>query len=151
MTTDRRQLALALGLCLAALPGRARAIDPARQVTMFSILATPHSSKMDPKLARVEVQLRKILPDHGFKLLDVQSKRLNMGESVVGKLGDDLVVTTKLVQVMDAHEKVQLRCELTRHQERRFSTLVTTPIDQLFFCDEKLPNGSRLLIGIGAR
>jgi hypothetical protein len=152
MTIDRRRLALALGLCLAALSGRTPAIDSAPQVTMFAILATPRSAQVDPKLARIEAQLHKILPDHGFKLLDAQSKRLNVGESVACKLGgDDGVATAKLVQAADAQGKVRLRCELTRQKERRLDTLVTTPLDQLFFCDEKLPNGARLLIGIGAR
>jgi hypothetical protein len=135
----------------ASLSARAQAADRARQVTMFAIAATPHGSKVDPKLAQIEPELRKVLPEHGFKLLDVQSKRRSAGESVVCKLRDGLVATTTLVEPLDANGKVQLRCELTRQRVRQLDTLVTTPPNQLFFCDKELPDGSRLLIGIGAR
>ena len=32
-----------------------------------------------------------------------------------------------------------------------FATFVRTPPNQLFFCDKMLPDGSRLLIGLGGR
>jgi hypothetical protein len=143
-------LAVAYLVSLAASPGRAQAED-ACQVTMFAIVATPHGSKVDPKLARIESELRKVFPDYGFKLLDVQSKRLTAGKSVTCSLGDGRVATTKLVQPLDANGKVKLRCELARRQEREFDRLVTTPPNQLFFCDKQLADGSRLLIGVGAR
>src|SRR6266436_2956818 len=56
--------------------------DVPRQVTVFAIIATPGSTAVDSKLARIKSQLNRLLPDHGFKLLDAQSKPLVTGESV---------------------------------------------------------------------
>ena len=123
----------------------------ARQVTLFGIVATPGSRAIDPKLASVSGQLRRLLPDHGFRLLDVRSKRLQPGQSVACKLGDGFVAETSLVKVLDANGKVRLRCELRWHEQPQFATLVTTPPNQLFFCEKRLNNGSRILIGVGAR
>src|SRR5438132_11252162 len=61
--------------------------DGARQVTVFAILAKPGSKAVDSKLASIEAQLNRLLPHHGFKLLDAQSKPLVAGESVVSDLG----------------------------------------------------------------
>jgi len=130
---------------------RARAGEPARQVTVFGIVATPQSPTIDPKLAKIEPQLRKLLPNHGFRLLDVQSKRLVAGQSVACNLGGGFVAATALVQPLDANGKVQLRCELSWNEESQLETLVTTPPNQLFFCDKPLLDGSHLLIGVGAR
>jgi hypothetical protein len=123
----------------------------ARQVTLFGIVATPGSRAIDPKLASVSGQLRRLLPDHGFRLLDVRSKRLQPGQSVACKLGDGFVAETSLVKVLDANGKIQLRCELRWNDQQQFATLVTTPPNQLFFCEKRLNDGSRMLIGIGAR
>jgi hypothetical protein len=123
----------------------------ARQVTLFGIVATPGSRAIDPKLASVSGQLRRLLPDHGFRLLDVRSKRLEPGQSVACKLGDGFVAETKLVDPLDGNGKIQLRCELRRHDQEQFATLVTTPPNQLFFCEKRLNDGSRILIGVGAR
>ena len=56
-----------------------------------------------------------------------------------------------LVQTVDENGKVQLRCELFHDKNRQFSTLVKTPLNQLFFCQQALQDGSQLLIGVGAR
>jgi hypothetical protein len=124
---------------------------PARQVTLFAVVATPGSQTIDPKLKRIAPQLRKLLPGHGFKLLDVQSKRLEAGESVRSDLGRGLSASTALVQPLDENGKVVLRCTLSQNEVVQFDTMVTTPPNQLFFCDRPLGDGSRLLIGIGAR
>ena len=58
---------------------------------------------------------------------------------------------TSLVQPVDENGKVQIRCELFQDQDRQFSTLVKTPPNQLFFCQQALQDGSQLLIGVGAR
>ena len=129
----------------------AQPATPARQVTLFGIMATPGSTEIDRKLATVSGQLRRLLPNHGFRLLDVRSKRLEPGQSVACKLGDGFVAETKLVDPLDGNGKIQLRCELRRHDQEQFATLVTTPPNQLFFCEKRLDNGSRMLIGIGAR
>src|SRR5436190_938078 len=56
--------------------------EPARQVTLFGVIATPFDPAVDPKLVRIAPQLRKLLPNHGFRLLGVQSKRLTAGQTV---------------------------------------------------------------------
>ena len=66
--------------------------DEARQVTVFGIIATPGSKTADTNLATIKTQLDKLLPKHGFKLLDAQSKRIVAGESVTG----DLATATRL-------------------------------------------------------
>jgi hypothetical protein len=54
---------------------------------------------------------------------------------------------------MTGHEGGKLRLEFTLKRDgvNEFSTAVTTPPNQLFFIERPLPNGPRLLIGIGAR
>ena len=138
-----------LGLFLA--PSDAQPVPSARQVTLFGIVATPGNRTIDPRLATVSGQLRRLLPDHGFRLLDVQSKRLEPGQSVACRLGEGYVAATKLVKPLDGNGKVELRCELTWNGQKQFDTIVTTPPNQLFFCDKRLSDGSRMLIGVGAR
>ena len=65
---------LVLGLCglhvsRAAMDAKT-ADDEARQVTVFGIIATPGSKTADTNLANIKTQLDKLLPKHGFKLLD---------------------------------------------------------------------------------
>lgn len=150
---DGGKSALALIGVLGLLPASVGAQQriPARQVTLFGIVATPGSTAIDPKLASVSGQLRRLLPDHGFRLLDVRSKRLEPGQAVACKLDDGFVAETRLVEPLDGNGKIQLRCELRWHEQMQFATLVTTPPNQLFFCERRLNNGSRMLIGIGAR
>jgi hypothetical protein len=125
--------------------------EEARQVTVFGIIATPGSKTADTNLATIKTQLDKLLPKHGFKLLDVQSKRIVAGESVTGDLRNGYTVVTSLVQAVDEDGKVQIRCELFQDQDRQFSTVVKTPPLQLFFCQRALQDGSQLLIGVGVR
>jgi hypothetical protein len=125
--------------------------DEARQVTVFGVIATPGSKAADSNLVRIHTQLDKLLPKHGFRLLDVQNKRIVAGESVTCKLSGDYTVVTSLVQTVDENGKVQLRCELFHDKDRQFSTLVKAPLNQLFFCQRALPDGTQLLIGVGAR
>ena len=123
----------------------------ARQVTVFAILATSDSAAIDPRLAGVETQLRKVMPDHGFKLLDVQSKRIGAKQAVSCDLGNGYKARTELVRPLDENGKVELRCSLALKAEPVFSTLVKTPPNQLFFYERSLKDGSRVLIGVGAR
>ena len=144
-----------VGLLLALAPPRpapAQGVDaPARQVTLFGVIAVPGGTDTDPKLAKVQPQLRKLLPNHGFRLLDVRSKRLQSGATVGCNLEDNFTAAATLVQPLDENGKVQLRCAVLQNQTVLLETLVSTPPNQLFFCDKQLPNGHRLLIGIGAR
>lgn len=143
--------------------------DGARQVTVFAILAKPGSKAVDSKLASIEGQLNRLLPHHGFKLLDAQSKRLVAGESVVCDLGHGYTAETSLVQPEDPDllgaavgvlaaqlenplGKVHFRCELFLNHALQFSANVKVPLNQLFFCERPfLDDGTKLLIGVGAR
>jgi len=125
--------------------------DAARQVTLFGVLATPNDATMDPKLKAVATQLRKLLPNHGFRLLGVQSRRLTVGQNLTCPLGGGFTAGTTLLHPFDANGKVQLRCAVTFNQVPQLDTLVGTPPNQLFFCEKLLPSGQRLLLGVGAR
>ncbi len=144
-------LAVALGPRLPQTQAQFADAAPARQVTLFAIIATPGINAIDPKLAGIEAQLRKLLPNHGFKLLDVRSKRLRTGESVECDLGSGWTASTDLVQPLDQNGKVELHCRLWQNAVVQFDTRVATPPNQLFFCDRMIDNGGRLLIGVGAR
>jgi hypothetical protein len=143
-----------------------------RQVTVFAILATPDDARLagligsigaaslaipeskavDSKLATIQPQLNRLLPHHGFKLLDAQSAQIVAGEAVECKLGHGYTVETTLVRPIDENGKVELRCELSLDRELQFSATVRTPINQLFFCERPfLTDGSKILIGVGAR
>jgi hypothetical protein len=125
--------------------------ETACQVTLFAIVAVPGSNTIDPKLQGIQTQLRKLLPGYGFKLLDVRSKRLGAGESIRCDLQNGLTASTVLVRPLDENGKVELRCALWLNGIVQFDTLVATPPNQLFFCDRMLDDGTRLLIGVGAR
>jgi hypothetical protein len=130
---------------------RAPTKEVARQVTVFAIIATPASKAVDSNLTSIKSQLESLVPQHGFKLLDAQSKRIEAGESVACESNNGYRAETFLVRPMDEHGKVELRCELLLNQVRQFSTLVRVPLYQLFFYERALPDHSRLLIGVGAR
>jgi hypothetical protein len=122
----------------------------ARQVTVFGVLATPGAKTVDPRLSNMHRQLDKLLPGNGFKLLDARSGRVVDGESINCSLGNGYTLTTSLVTPLDENGKVELRCELFHDQVSEFSTLVKAPVNQLFFCQRPLENGSQFLIGVGA-
>jgi hypothetical protein len=153
--TTARALAAVLGLVLVLGPaGRlpAQTVDePARQVTLFGVIASPFDLRIDPKLSRVAPQLRKLLPNHGFTLLGVESKRLTAGQTVACDLRGGFTAAATLTQPLDMNGKVQLRCAVLQNQTVQLESLVATPPNQLFFCEKGLPNGTRLLVGIGAR
>jgi len=142
--------ALAVGIGPSARLLRAQA-STALQVTVFAIVATPDGGEIDPKLVQIEPQLRKLLPGHGFKLLGVRSKRLRAGQSVRCDLEGGLIASTTLMRPSDENGKVELLCVLAANGVTQFNTLVATPPNQLFFCDQMRNDGTRLLIGVGAR
>ncbi len=145
---------LVLGLCglhVSRAEMDIKTADEARQVTVFGIIATPGTKTADTNLATIKTQLDKLLPKHGFRLLDAQSKRIVAGESVTCDLRNGYTVVTSLIQAVDENGKVQIRCELFQDQDRQFSTVVKTPPLQLFFCQRALQDGSQLLIGVGVR
>lgn len=147
-----------IGACLGA--GRtAQAQDfaqaiPGRQVTMFGILATPDGKgQIDPKLKPIAPQLRKLFPGKGYsyKLLATDSKRLSVDGALTCKLGDGFVAGTTLISALDGDGNIQMRFVLEYENQTEFTTIIRTPPNQLFFCDKALPNGSKLLIGLGGR
>jgi hypothetical protein len=123
----------------------------ARQVTVFGLIATPADRTTDPRLVSFTDELSELIPHHGFKLLDAQSTRIIDGESVTSTLGNGYTVTASLVKALNENGKVEIRCELFKDHVSQFSTLVKSPLHQLFFCQEALADGTQLLIGIGAR
>lgn len=127
------------------------ASDVARQVTVFGIVATPQSSTIDSRLVSLKSQLDKLKPKHGFKLLDTQSKRIEAGESVTCDFKNGYTSETILVRPMNDNGKVELRCELWHDDARLFAKVVKTPLNQLFFYERELDDGSQLLIGVGVR
>ncbi len=107
---------LVLGLCglrvSCAEPRREPDREIVRQVTVFAIVATPGGKTVDSELVSIQPQLSRLLPHHGFKLLDAQSPRIVAGESVECDLGHGYTAETTLVRPIDENGKVQLRCEL---------------------------------------
>ncbi|MDX2038300.1 MAG: hypothetical protein SFX72_16745 [Isosphaeraceae bacterium] len=146
-----------LGLVLLALawfaprPARAQFDVLARQVTVFGVLATPKGTTIDPKLDPIKDQLEKLLPKHGFKLLRVESKRLSTGQILDCELGSGFRASAQLIQAVDPDGKIQVHVKLQRMGTLQYQGLMATPPNQIFFCDKELPNGERLVIGVGAR
>ena len=144
----------ALGPIAAAHPqDLAAQAAPGRQVTLFGIHATPGGSKIDPKLKKIEPQLRKLFPGkaYSFELLATESKRLDVGESVVCKLGGGFVAGATLRNPLDGEGNIHMQFNLELDEQAEFATIVRTPPNQLFFCDKTLPDGTKLLIGLGGR
>lgn len=123
----------------------------ARQVTVFAILATPTPGEVDPRLSSVRVQLRKMLPDHGFQLIEARGGRLAPGETLTCDLGAGREAQTTLISHADDEDRVQFLCRLIDGDAPPFSTRVDTPENQLFFYQRPLRDGSLVLIGVGAR
>ena len=150
---------LAWMVCLsaAATPESARASfpwqgPPGRQVVVFGVLAMPESTEMDPKIAPVvQAQLRKLLPDHGFRLIKIKSERLIANGQVKCDLGNDFAANARLIKPTDPNGKILMQVELMYQEESQFQTTVTTPPDQFNFFDKSLNNGNHMLIGVGAR
>jgi hypothetical protein len=158
----RLVLAFLGGLGAASVTGRAGAQEGAvaqesavaegtRQVTVLAILATPGTKEVDPRLASVRTQLRKVLPDHGFRLLEVENKRLRSGQSITCDLGRGYKALTTLENPSDAGGKVQIRCDFSKGDGVEFSKRIKSPANQLFFYERTLDDGKRVLIGVGAR
>lgn len=145
---------LALGAILSALAGNSPASAqalPGRQVTIFGVLATPGGNTVDPKLKPIAAQLQKLLPNHSFKLLKLESRRITPTQSVPCDLGDGFTTEAQLLLPFDTNGKVQMKLDLSFQGTSQYQTIVITPPDQIFFVDKMLGNGSRLIIGVGAR
>ena len=125
---------------------------PARQVVVFGVMAKPGSTTMDPKIAPVvQAQLRKLLPNHGFEIIKIKGDRVTANKAVKCDLGQGSAATAHLINPLDANGKIQMRFELTINEVSQFQTIVATPPDQFNFFDKALPDGNRLLVGVGAR
>ena len=124
---------------------------PSRQVTLFSVLATPGDSTLDPKLKPIAAQMRKVFPGQGFKLLAAETRRVAVNETIVADLGGGFLAGAQLLNPRDPTGKAQLRFELERDEQIDFATIVNTPLNQLFFLEKRLPDGTRIIIGIGVR
>lgn len=157
-TSNRLAFAWTLAIMLGAgsiSPGPASAAwqgAPARQMVVFGVEATPGSTQMDPKIAPVvQAQLRQLLPNHGFRMIKIKSDRVAASGTVKCDLGDGFIATSRLLKPLDANGKIQMHFELMHREISQFQTIVATPPDQFNFFDKNLPNGNRLLVGVGAR
>jgi len=120
-------------------------------VTVFSILADPRNPAIDPKLQTIEAQLRKLLPRHGFTLIDVKSRALLPGQAVACDVGGGQRAEAELINPGDLQGKVQLKFSLRAGEANLIQSVISTPPNQLFFADKDLGDGTKLLLGIGAR
>ena len=126
--------------------------QPSRQVTLFAVVADPKNLTIDPKLKPIEAQLKRLLPRHGFRLLDSRSQRLATNGVVRCKIDANLIAEAELVDPLDSNGKMEFCFSLTTPGGGNLvSTFVSVPPNQLCFYDKTLPDGSRLLIGIGGR
>ena len=153
-TTTRRAIGVGLILTLGLLArsgGAQTPPAPARQVTVFGVRATPGETPADKRLSAVLPQLRRLLPRHGFGLIRSESSRAVAGEAVTCDLSDRYVATSRLVEARDGNGKVRMRFTLSRADKPVFETVVSIPPDQVLFCEQPLPDGSKLLVGLGAR
>ena len=162
---ERRRLQLeSFGSCVVWLLSIAIILGPAeqglalqgvfensRQVTLFGILATPDDDSLDPKLKQIGPQLRRLFPNHGIKLLGVDTQRMHLGQTLPVSLGNGYVAQSQLMNALDVNGRAQLRLQLDQNGTLEFATLVTTPLHQLFFIDKRFPDGKRLVLGIGIR
>lgn len=123
----------------------------ASQVTLVAVQATPGSQVVDPRLGGVRTQLKQILPNHGFQLLDAKSQRILQDQSVRCDLGEGSTAEVLLRQVLDDTGKLELQLLLLHEGQAVFSTFVKTPSNQLFFLERTLMDGRHILIGVGAR
>ncbi len=134
---------------------RQRGDSASRQLTVVAIRATPEGKSegktIDPKLDAIKTQLNRLMPRHGFKLLDVQSKQLTTGGSVRCDLRGGYSAQVSLVGVVDEDGKLPVRYEVFHDDERQVMRLVKSPLNQLFFCERELADGSKLLLAIGIR
>ncbi len=123
-----------------------------RQVTVFGIWVTPDGGEVDAPLRGVASQLRKLMPDHSFRLIDAANERLGVDRELTCDGGDGRVLSVRLLNQLDAGGKVRLRVRLMAADgdEVLFDRVVATPPDQLVFLDKEL-EGGRLLVGLGAR
>ena len=112
----------------------------ARQVTVFGVVATPADRTTDSRLVSFSNELAELIPYHGFKLLDAQSTRIIDGESVTCTLGNGYTVR---LPGQSAERKRQSRDSLRAipGSSSQFSTLVKSPLHQLFFCQERSRTG----------
>ena len=133
---------------------RFRALDvDFRQVTVFGVVVVPDEPEaIDPKLTKLKKQLQRLKPNSGFRFRGSASRRLTPGESLTTDLGGGFTTTTELITAMDRHGKVQLKFTLSQDGKPEFTTLVTTPPNQVFYIEKVLPKThDRLLIGVGGR
>jgi hypothetical protein len=159
MTRPFRDLALVVAVVLGGIGLSPFDVEAAgwqaptsRQVVVFGVLATPGSKTMDKDITpAVAAELRRRLPNHGFKLLKAESQKTTAGQTVTCKLGEGYVATTRLLTPLDINGRVQMRFELLLDDVPQFQTIVATPPDQLNYADKMLPDNSHILIGIGAR
>lgn len=145
-------IALAAGLAAPTTALAAWQGGPERQVVIFGVEAVPGRTTMDPKISPVvAAQLRRALPNHGFRLIAIKSERALAGQTVNCSLGAGFVSSAQLLNPLDVNGRVQIRYELSQFGASMFQSIVTSPADQFNFFDKMQPDNSHLLVGVGAR
>ena len=125
--------------------------DIARQVTVFGVLATPGAKTVDSRLSNIHPSVGQVASRERIQAPRRPQRAHRRWRIDHCNLGNGYTLTTSLVKPLDENGKVELRCELFHDKISEFSTLVKTPVNQLFFCQRALKNGSQFLIGVGAR
>ncbi len=137
--------ALVLGAGIEVRPG----VWTRAQVTVFGIVAVPNQAMMDPKLKAIAPNCAACSPTMVSSCSTSRASGSRPDRPSVANSGGAAAATT-LMMPLDDNGKVQLRCELLQNEVSQVATMVATPPNQLFFCDKARPDGSRILIGIGA-
>ncbi len=136
-------------------PAIASALQPieerARQVTLFGIQAVPNNGFIDPKLQSIADQLRRAKPNHGFRLIRSQTQRLEEAGTLVCELVPGSDIKAKLVDARDPKGQVCFDFQIVLNRQTLVNTRLLTPPNQLLFVEKSLPDGTLLLVGLGAR
>jgi hypothetical protein len=74
-----------------------------------------------------------------------------MGQTLSCPLGEGWSIEVTMMMPLDVEGKVNLRFTIHHVGEPSFQRVVRTPPNQPFFGDIALPNGDRLVLGVGAR
>jgi hypothetical protein len=102
-----------LAFALACVPGAARAADPCKtaptRLTVVVVLATEKNKAVEPKLAALAAEVRKLHGDlTGFRVESVLQKSLAPGESHTFELIDKQKLVVKVDKPKDKEGKVGL-------------------------------------------
>lgn len=120
-------------------------------VTVCGILAVPGRDDMDPRLKRIATRLRKLYPNHGFRLSAVTSRGLSTDQTLYCKLDLSRIARVTLENPADADGKLRLLLSLDEADRNCLRLRIALPPSQLVFFEHQLPDRSILLLSLAAR